>query len=132
MENEKYKDIKELKWRDIIRVTCKTTGIIFAVLILLILSIISELSQIEVQFEKDTVIFEVEENSIVDYTTFLNPPEEYTVLETMDIDLRRQIAGYMLMKNYRLKSGQQHFYRSDTFESCIEELDFVSIGIGSY
>lgn len=62
---------------------------------------------------KDFTTMYVEDGDVIDAEVMLSPPEKYSQLLEIDIDMRKKVAEYMKENNYKLKCGKQEFIRTD-------------------
>ncbi len=96
-------------------------GLFVVIIMWFVFSIISFLNTPVISDKTHASVY-IEENDIFDYADMLDPPEKYSELLMIDEDTRAQVAEYMKRKNYRLKSGWQHFMKYDpTYEDLIDK-----------
>lgn len=117
----------------IILATTVVVIIIFRIMLKLIfgfLIMIAPIDDITIRQTKDFAIMYVEEDDVVDGDVMLYPPEKFSVLELIDIEMREKVSEYMKEHNYKLKDTTQRFIVNDpTFEELIvdgfefEEID---------
>lgn len=90
----------------------KIFGTIFILMIVIIIvAIFCILKNTTVRTTKDYAVMYVDVEDIVDAEAMISPPEKYSQLLQIDLDMRKKVANYMEKNNLKLKSGKQRFVR---------------------
>lgn len=98
------------------------TLIIIGIIIVSLAIFLYKFGNIQVRQTKDYAQMYVDENDILDSEAVISPPEKYSQLLQIDLDMRKKVAEYMKKNNYKLKSGKQEFVRNNpSFKELIED-----------
>ena len=91
-----------------------------------------ELNTVQIRQTKDFASMYVDEHDRIDADAMITPPEKYSQLLQIDLEMRTRVAEYMKQNNLKLKCGKQEFVRiNPTFEELIgEEFGFKFEPIG--
>lgn len=100
----------------------KILGIILIVVfVVLVIVIVYKLDNLTIRQTKDYAVMYVEVEDVIDGETMLSPPEKYSQLLQIDVNMRKKVSEYMEKNNYKLKSGKQEFIRNNpSFRELIE------------
>ncbi len=101
----------------------RVLGIIFLIIIVtVVVIVVYNLSNTQIRQTKDYATMYVENEDLVDGDVMISPPEKYSQLLQIDVEMRKKVAKYMKNNNYKLKPGQQEFVRNNpTFKELIDD-----------
>lgn len=89
-----------------------TTVCLFIAIIVVATSVLLyQLSKVKVRMTKDFAEMYIDEDDIVDDELMISPPEKYSQLLQIDLEMRKQVADYMAENHLKLKGGKQTFIR---------------------
>ena len=96
--------------------------VIVGILGVVITTMLYELNTIQIRQTKDFAQINIDENDIVAADEMISPPDKYSQLLQIDLEMRVRVAEYMKQNNFKLKCGNQEFIRiNPTFEELIGE-----------
>lgn len=101
----------------------KWIGVVLFVIIVVVCAIaIYQLNNTTIRQTKDFASMDVDPEDVVDADAMISPPEKYSQLLQIDLDMRKQVADYMQKNNLKLKSGEQKFIRNNpTFKELTDD-----------
>lgn len=101
----------------------KITIIVFVCIVFfVVLLTIYKLNNTTIRQTKDYTTIYVEVEDVIDADAMISPPEKYSQLLQIDIEIRSNIAAYMKKNNLKLKNGKQKFIRNTpTLEELVND-----------
>lgn len=85
---------------------------IFIVFVMILLTIY-KLNNVTIRQTKDYATMYIEVEDLIDADAMISPPEKYSQLLQIDLEIRLSIAAYMKENNLKLKNGKQKFIRNN-------------------